>query len=108
MLSINVCEDTLVIYVEAKGLDVNVGAVFKQEVAPLLDTPLDHVVLDLASVAYIDTFGLSALIYALNCARRKWKTFHLTNVAPAVKYILELTRLVELFPIEPSRQKLVV
>src|SRR5438309_11101971 len=100
MLKIDVSGDTLVILVDQLRLDMQVGAQVKQELAGLLVMPVAHVVLDLKQVNYVDTYGLSALVFALNTARRQWKTLHLRHVGTALRALLDSTRLNDLFPIQ--------
>lgn len=91
--------NTLTISLDAPRLDLSNGGGFKQQIAPLLTAPVDHVVLDLGAVCCIDSAGLSGLVFTLNACKRNGKSFHLQRVTPAVNYVLEITQLKDLFPL---------
>lgn len=103
MLKVDVLPGTLVIHVDVARLDLRVSRSFKREIAPLLSVPVAQIVLDLSAVESIDTFGLNSLVDVLNTSRRQRKTLCLRHVGPAVRYILDLTRITELFaPVLPQ------
>lgn len=58
-----------------------------------IDAGRTRLLLDMSSVDFIDSTGLSALIGALKTTRRIGGNIGLLNPAPTVRSVLELTRL---------------
>jgi anti-sigma B factor antagonist len=52
---------------------------------------------DFCEVDYIDTSGLAMLVETLKAARTQGKTFHLSGLRERPRYLLETTRLLQLF-----------
>jgi len=60
------------------------------------------VVVDMASVTYIDSSGIASLVEALQTARRKGTAFALAAVSASARRVLELARLDKVFTIHTT------
>ncbi len=60
------------------------------------------VVVDLERVSYIDSSGIASLVEAFQKARQQGTPFGLAVISPAVRRVLELSRLDKVFPIHES------
>ena len=60
------------------------------------------IVVDLEAVSYIDSSGIASLVEAFQKARQQGTPFGLAVVSPAVRRVLELSRLDKVFAIHES------
>ena len=60
------------------------------------------IVVDLEAVSYIDSSGIASLVEAFQKARQQGTPFGLAMVSPAVRRVLELSRLDKVFEIHES------
>lgn len=63
------------------------------------------IVIDFASVSYIDSSGLATLIEMLQRLRKIGGTMRLANMSQKVKNVFEITKLAKLFEIADTREK---
>ncbi len=61
-----------------------------------------RIVVDLEAVSYIDSSGIASLVEAFQKARQQGTPFGLAVVSPAVRRVLELSRLDKVFAIHES------
>lgn len=66
----------------------------------LLESINTNILVDLSDVSYMDSSGLATLIEAMQKVNKNGRTFKLTGVKGAVKNILEIARLTEIFSIQ--------
>jgi len=66
----------------------------------------DGLAVNLAEVKYIDSSGIASLLEVLKEAKRKNKKFVLIGLTPAVREVLQLTRLTGVFEICGSEDEL--
>lgn len=66
----------------------------------LLESINTNILVDLSDVSYMDSSGLATLIEAMQKVNKNGRTFKLTGVKGAVKNILEIARLTEVFSIQ--------
>jgi len=66
----------------------------------LLESINTNILVDLSDVSYMDSSGLATLIEAMQKVNKNARTFKLTGVKGAVKNILEIARLTEVFSIQ--------
>ncbi len=83
-------------------LDLQNGKVLKEQLAGLVPQLQDLWVIDLASVDFMDSNGLVALVTGLLAARTSGCRLVLCNVQAPVRIIFELTQLDEVFEIFES------
>ena len=72
--------------------------------AAILDALRDHkgVLVELDHVSYIDSSGIAALVEGYQTAKSGQQRFGLVNISQAVRAVLELARLDQVFPIYPD------
>ena len=93
--------DTLIVDVVG-DVDMRRSAAFQQSLMGLLDESPRRIVLDLAEVRYIDSSGLAGLIKLLSHVRRTHIDLWLCRPTPAVRSLLEITRLDSVFSVTDS------
>ncbi len=74
----------------------------RSELERLADEQIDVIVLDLEAMDFICSAGLAAIIAAHLRCRHHQGRIQLVNPQPAVRELLETTRLTKLFPILPE------
>ncbi len=74
-------------------LDASVAPEVRDQLKRIVAEGRVRLVLDLANVNFIDSSGLSALVTAFKAARAAGGDVALANLTPAVRSIVELTRL---------------
>ncbi|WP_427161011.1 STAS domain-containing protein [Aliinostoc sp. HNIBRCY26] len=73
---------------------------FERELSTMLaQEDVAGLLVDLAAVDSCDSSGLMALVSALKLAQNLGKGFQLDSVSPAIKIVLELTQLDQIFEI---------
>ena len=88
---------TVVVLELSERLTVETEADLKDAVRRQLDAGRRHLVLDLASVPYVDSCGLGTMVQAYVSARRGGGSVRLLNVTPRVRHLLTITRLLTVF-----------
>lgn len=76
-------------------LDLAAASSFEAELNRVLATDAERIVLDLASLEFIDSTGLSVLVRAQQRARESGRELGLVNPGPQVERLLHLTGLTE-------------
>jgi anti-sigma B factor antagonist len=80
-------------------MDLYNASDLKDRVASILQDGAKNLVLDLDKLEYIDSSGISALLYTYTqCRSRSVKLFFI-NVKGSVRKVIELTSLIGFFPI---------
>ena len=87
------------------SLTVETEADLKDAVSRQLGAGRRHLVLDLARVPYVDSCALGMMVQAYVSAQRVGGSVRLLNVAPRVRHLLTITRLLTVFgPHQPEAQ----
>lgn len=76
-------------------LDLAAASSFETELNRVLATDAERIVLDLASLEFIDSTGLSVLVRAQQRAHESGRELGLVNPGPQVERLLHLTGLTE-------------
>ena len=87
----------LVILEPTESLTVETETDLKDAVCRQLDAGRRHLVLDLARVPYVDSCALGTMVQAYVSAHRAGGSVRLLNVAPRVRHLLTITRLLTVF-----------
>ena len=66
---------------------------------------LNHTLVDLSGVTYIDSSGVASLVEGYQTAKKKDLKFGLIGVSDAALSVLQLARLDKVFPIHTSLQE---
>ena len=93
--------DDLLIVVEETRIDAAVAVLFKDEMRRLTGGAKARVVLDMASVGFLDSSGLGALVAAMKQLGPD-RRLELAALAPAVDKVFRLTRMDTVFTIHES------
>jgi anti-sigma B factor antagonist len=85
-------------------LDLAVADRLRGRLTELIDEGQTRVVLDLGGVAYIDSSGLGALVASMKRARGAGGDIKLCALQPDVRSIFDMTRLIKVIDVHPTRQ----
>ncbi|MBE9096008.1 STAS domain-containing protein [Tychonema sp. LEGE 07203] len=88
-------------------LDSQAGILLQQQLTDILPDRHKLWVIDMASVDFIDSSGLCALVGGLNAARHRGCRLVICNLSATVKLIFEITQLDQLFEIFDSFEQIV-
>jgi len=80
-------------------LDLYNSYKLKELVNKMVGKKIQRFVINLQDVEYIDSSGIGALIYIHSTAKRLGIGFFISNVHGSVKKVIELTKLMNYFPI---------
>ena len=105
LLDANYDEEQLKWNVRLYGeVDIYNAESLKNELHALIDEQKADVVLDCASLKYIDSTGLGVLVSALKKVKEADKQISIINLKPFIAKIFTLTGLDKIFVIEVSAQ----
>jgi anti-anti-sigma factor len=96
--------DGVTIVIPRGDLDFHTSRQMTQTLSGLVTAGYSKLIVDLGLVAHIDSAGLAALMAGVRQAREAGGDLRLCNVQDAVRSILELTRLIRLLAVHPTRQ----
>lgn len=104
-MDIEVAQFGQVMVVAPRGdLDLAVADQLRGRLTELIDKGQIRVVLDLGGVAYIDSSGLGALVASMKRARGAGGDIKLCALQPDVRSIFDMTRLIKVIDVHPTRQ----
>jgi len=84
-------------------VDMAKSPVLRKAIAEAMKSGSGRLVLDLASVSYMDSSGLATLVEALQNSRKSGMPLLLCGLTPRVRSILEIARLNTVFTIHDTR-----
>jgi len=97
---------TVVKVVRPSGiLDSTKASQFRQEIANLVESNVDIVLIDFSDVTFMDSSGLGALVLALKTVRAAGRKLYICSVNEQIKMLFELTSMDRVFEIYPSREE---
>lgn len=100
------CVDTQTAVVEFEGeMDVYTTPQAKEAMLDLLDKGYHHLVVNLQRAEYLDSTALGMLVGTLKRVREQGGDLRLVAPPPRIRRLLEITRLVNVFPIDASEQE---
>ena len=91
------------VVVPVGDLDMAVAPELSQALKELIDQGRRQLVLDLGQVDYVDSAGLGALVASIKRARGAGGDIRLCALQPDVRSIFDMTRLVKVVDVFPSR-----
>lgn len=94
----------LISFVRPVNLEGDESLQFRDRVKNLIADGRTRLVVDLAQVKFIDSFGLGALVSALRVVRAAGGDLKLAGVPPSVEAVLRLTRLNTVFDCHGSME----
>lgn len=92
---------TLLIRIDSENLDAGNAGEFKADIQPLLDS-CDRVIIDMATLKFVDSSGLGALLSCLRTMNNRNGTLHLVGLAKPVRALFELVRMHRIFSLHDS------
>jgi anti-sigma B factor antagonist len=84
-------------------IDLHESPNVRESLRPLIDNKAPRVYVDMAEVTYIDSSGLAVLIDAMQRIANYGGKFGLVGIRPAIRTILEIARLDQVFRVYPDR-----
>lgn len=98
--------DDRVAVIELHGeMDVYTTPQAKEAMLELLEKGYYHLVVNLHGTDYLDSTALGVLVGMLKRVREQGGDLHLVGPNPRITRLLEITRLVHVFPIDASEQE---
>jgi anti-sigma B factor antagonist len=94
--------DDLAIIAFAGEIDVYTTPQAKAVMIELLEKGYHHLVVDLQRTDYLDSTALGMLVGTLKRARERGGDLRLVSPPPRIRRLLEITRLVQVFPIDAT------
>lgn len=82
-------------------LDAALAVRFKDALKTLVDEGVDHMILDLSNVAFMDSSGLGAVVAHLKYMGTE-KSFEICGLTPTVEKVFKLTRMDSVFKISEN------
>jgi len=80
----------------------------KELVMKMLEKKVEHFIINLENVDYIDSSGIGALIYICSTIKKMSLRLIITNIHGSVKKVIELTKLMGYFPITTSIEEAIL
>lgn len=74
----------------------------KELILKMMEKSIEHYIINLEKVDYIDSSGIGALIYICSTIKKKNMKLRIANIHGSVKKVIELTKLMGYFPISNS------
>ena len=85
-------------------IDLHESPNVRESLRSLIDKKAPKVFVDMAEVSYIDSSGLAVLIDAMQRTANYGGKFGLIAIRPAVRTVLEIARLDQVFRLYPDRE----
>jgi anti-anti-sigma factor len=80
------------------SIHMNVCERLQSQLIELVDRPTRNLILDLSQLQFICSLGLGALVAAHLRSRHHHGTVRLVSPSPSIRSLLEITKLIKLFP----------
>jgi anti-sigma B factor antagonist len=84
-------------------IDLHESPNVRESLRPLIENKVPRIYIDMTGVNYIDSSGLAVLIDAMQRIANYGGKFGLINIRPAVRTVLEIARLDQVFRVYPDR-----
>ncbi len=84
-------------------IDLHESPNVREAIRPLIEQKLPRIYVDMSDVSYIDSSGLAVLIDAMQRIANYGGKFGLIAIRPAVRTVLEIARLDQVFRVYPDR-----
>ncbi len=84
-------------------IDLHESPNVRESLRPLIETKVQRIYVDMSEVNYIDSSGLAVLIDAMQRIANYGGKFGLIAIRPAVRTVLEIARLDQVFRVYPDR-----
>ncbi len=84
-------------------IDLHESPNVRETLRPLIEQKVPRIYVDMSEVGYIDSSGLAVLIDAMQRIANYGGKFGLIAIRPAVRTVLEIARLDQVFRVYPDR-----
>jgi anti-sigma B factor antagonist len=84
-------------------IDLHESPNVREALRPLIEQKVPRIYVDMTQVGYIDSSGLAVLIDAMQRIANYGGKFGLIGIRPAVRTVLEIARLDQVFRVYPDR-----
>ena len=84
-------------------IDLHESPNVRETLRPLIDKKVPRIYVDMSEVTYVDSSGLAVLIDAMQRIANYGGKFGLIAIRPAVRTVLEIARLDQVFRVYPDR-----
>lgn len=95
-------EDNIGIIVVEGDIDMFTSPGLRDTLVPMFKKGLKGIVVNLSGVSFMDSSGIATLVEGLQWSRKDGKAFVLTGLGSNVRNALSLTKLENVFTIEPD------
>ncbi len=86
-------------------IDMSSSSKVRAHLTDLFKGNQSAIVVDLSDVSYIDSSGIATLVEGLQWSHTSNKKFRLTGLAPMVKDVFEIARLLTVFEVYDSQEE---
>lgn len=86
-------------------IDMSTSPQVRTHLTDLFKKNQKAIVVDLSKVSYIDSSGIATLVEGLQWSHSNNTKFRLTNLAPMVKDVFEIARLLTVFEVYDSQEE---
>ena len=94
--------DTIYIIDISGEMDLYEAFRLKNVVNKMIERRIRHYIINMQAVQYIDSSGVGALLYVHSELKKRKLNLRITNVHGTAKTVIELTKLINYFPIKPD------
>jgi len=70
----------------------------------MLEKKVQRFIINMQSVEYIDSSGIGALIFICSTLKKQDAPLYITNIHGSVKKVIELTKLMNYFPMQATTE----
>ncbi len=84
-------------------IDLHESPNVRERLRPLIEEKVPRIYIDMTAVTYIDSSGLAVLIDAMQRIANYGGKFGLIAIRPAVRTVIEIARLDQVFRVYPDR-----
>ena len=84
-------------------IDLHESPNVRESLRPLIESKIPRIYVDMRDVSYVDSSGLAVLIDAMQRIANYGGKFGLIGIRPAVRTVLEIARLDQVFRVYPDR-----
>jgi len=89
-------------------IDMSSSTKMRDALTPLFQNNDKIIVVDLSGVSYIDSSGIATLVEGLQWSRNSNNKFRLAALAPGVKDVFEIARLLTVFEVFDTKEQALV
>lgn len=109
MMSLNITErsagDVTILDLEGNIVMGEGTARLRETLRRLIEGDKKKILLNMAKVRFVDSSGMGALVYGYAALDRRGGELKLLNVAPNLKELLAVTKVLPIFPVYHDEQK---